>query len=307
MTNTAHYPAPMIRDALAELTPLLDALAAAATRGEVPGPELLARVAQARPQLSELAALPKDGEPYSRSILRADDEVEIMLARWRPGHSCAPHDHGGAGGFVIPVEGTFVERRYSWDGPQLVVAELANRPEGVPIRVASEDIHDMTAGERGLTLHFYSPPASSMRVFDLQRAEMLELVGNYGAWIPQGDHARVPFAQVAPKHQAKQVIWVAHTTHYRGGSAEFAIAADTMARELAVAHPDAEVVVSALHHKADFVAELAGVRQLGPTAQPAASDQPCRHVRADVRLDGMARAVLPARMAGNGNPVRRRR
>jgi ubiquinone/menaquinone biosynthesis C-methylase UbiE/predicted metal-dependent enzyme (double-stranded beta helix superfamily) len=263
MTNTAHYPAPMIRDAIAELTPLLDALAAAATRGEVPGPELLARVAQARPQLAELAALPKDGEPYSRSILRADDEVEIMLARWRPGHSCAPHDHGGAGGFVIPVEGTFVERRYCWDGPQLVVAELANRPEGVPIRVASEDIHDMTAGERGLTLHFYSPPASSMRVFDLQRAEMLELVGNYGAWIPQGDHARVPFAQVTPKHHAKQVIWVAHTTHYRGGSAEFAIAADTMARELAVAHPDAEVVVSALHYKADFVAELAAFANSG--------------------------------------------
>jgi ubiquinone/menaquinone biosynthesis C-methylase UbiE len=186
-----------------------------------------------------------------------------MLARWRPGHDCAPHDHGGAGGFVIPVEGTFVERRFSWDGPELVVAERANRPQGVPIRIASEDIHDMTAGARGLTLHFYSPPASGMRVFDLQRAEVLELVGNYGAWIPQGDHPRVPFAQITPKPEANQVIWVAHTTHYRGGSAEFAIAADTMARELAVAHPDAEVVVSALHHKADFVAESAGFANSG--------------------------------------------
>ena len=53
-----------------------------------------------------------------------------MLARWRPGHGCAPHDHGGAGGFVIPVEGTFLERRFSWDGAQLVVAERAVRPEG---------------------------------------------------------------------------------------------------------------------------------------------------------------------------------
>jgi ubiquinone/menaquinone biosynthesis C-methylase UbiE len=263
MTNTAHHPAPTIRDALAGLTPLLDMLAAVALRGEVPGPELLARVAQAGPALAEVAPSPNPGEPYSRSILRADDEVEIMLARWRPGHSCAPHDHGGAGGFVIPVEGTFVERRYGWNGEELIVAELANRPEGVPIRVASEDIHDMTAGERGLTLHFYTPPASSMRVFDLQRAEVLELVGNYGAWIPAGDHPRVPFARVAPKTLARPVIWVAHTTHYRGGSAEFAIAADTMARELAAAHPDADVVVSALQHKADFSAALAGFADSG--------------------------------------------
>jgi len=263
MTDIAHYQPPTARDPLADLAPLLDALAAVAVRGDVPGPELLARVAQAGPTLAEAAKLPNEGEPYSRSILRADDEVEIMLARWRPGHGCAPHDHGGASGFVIPIEGTFVERRFGWDGPRLVVAEQAIRPEGVPIRITSADIHDMKAGSRGLTLHFYSPPASSMRVFDLERAEVLELVGNYGAWIPQGDHPRTPFAQAAPKTEAKQVIWVAHTTHYRGGSAEFAVAADTMARELAVTHPDAEVIVSGLHHKADFLAELAGFADSG--------------------------------------------
>jgi ubiquinone/menaquinone biosynthesis C-methylase UbiE len=36
-----------------------------------------------------------------------------------------------------------------------------------------------------------------------------------------------------------------------------------MARELAVTHPDAEVIVSGLHHKADFVAELAGFANSG--------------------------------------------
>src|ERR1700741_3697722 len=155
MTEIAHYYQPPIaRDAPAELAPLLDALAAVAIRGEVPGPELLTRVMQAGPTLAEVAKLPHEGEPYSRSILRADNEVEIMLARWRPGHGCAAHDHGGAGVFGIPVEGTFVERRFAWDGPHLVVAEHATRPEGVPIRITSDDIHDMRAGERGLTLHF---------------------------------------------------------------------------------------------------------------------------------------------------------
>ena len=255
MTEIAHYLPCLTR--LTELTPLLDALAAVAVRGEVPGPDLLARVAHARSRLSILAQVPAPGEPYSRSILRVDDEVEIMLARWRPRHSCAPHDHGGSAGFVIPVEGTFTERRFDWKGPQLVVTESATRPEGQAIPITPDVIHDMTAGEYGLTLHFYSPPAPGMRVFDLERSEALELVGNYGAWIPQGNHPRVSFAEMAPKSRTKPVIWVAHTTHYRGGSAEFAVAATTMARELAVASPDAEVVVSGLHHKADFTAELA--------------------------------------------------
>ena len=206
-----------------------------------------------------MAQIPNEGEPYSRKILRVDHEVEIMLARWRPGSRCAPHDHGGSGGFVIAVEGAFQERRLRWDGPRLVVAESAIRPQGAAIPITPEVIHDMAAAAGGLTLHLYSPPPPSMRVFDLERAEALELVGNYGAWIPQDDHPRIPFASIAPKGQVKTVIWVAYTTHYRGGSAEFAVAAATMARELAVAHPDAEVIVSGVRQKADFASELAGL------------------------------------------------
>jgi ubiquinone/menaquinone biosynthesis C-methylase UbiE len=258
MTGIAHYEPPVARAGLAELAPLFDALAEVAIRGELPGPDLLERVAEARPMLALAAPLPGGGEPYSRTILRADDEVEIMLARWRPRQRCAPHDHGGAGGFVIPVQGTFQERRFDWAGSDLIVTERAIRPEGVPIAITSDDIHDMAASGCGLSLHFYSPPASSMRVFDLDRAEALDLVGDYGAWIPQGDHPRVPFIDIAPaiESEAAPVIWVAYTTHYRGGSAEFAVAAATMARELTEAHPGAEVIVSGLHHKADFVAEM---------------------------------------------------
>src|ERR1700757_5369017 len=128
MTEIAHYQPPIARDALAELAPLLHALAAVAIRGEVPGPELLARVMQAGPTLAQVAKLPNEGEPYSRSILRADHEVEIMLARWRPGHGCAPHDHGGAGGLGHPLERPFAERRVCSGGPPLVLAPPPTRP-----------------------------------------------------------------------------------------------------------------------------------------------------------------------------------
>ncbi|OBK23213.1 hypothetical protein A5634_05915 [Mycobacterium asiaticum] len=264
MTDIAHDEPLTRQDRLAELTPIFDALAAVAARGEVPGPELLARAAAAQPLLAGLASDPADGEPYSRSILRVDDQVEIMLARWRPGHSCAPHDHGGSGGFVVAVEGSFHERRFGWDESRLVVDEAAIHEQGTAIHISPEVIHDMAAETAGLSLHLYSPPPTSMRVFDLQRAEALELVGNYGAWIPQGDHPRIPFTALTPKTAlVKPVIWVAHTTRYRGGSTEFAIAAATMGRELAAAHPDAEVIVSGLHRKADFQTQLAQLALTG--------------------------------------------
>lgn len=260
MTDTAHRLTAATRNHLAELAPLLDALAAVAVRGEAPDAELSARAAAAGPALSALAGEPGDGEPYSRSILRVDDHVEIMLARWRPGHGCAPHDHGGAGGFVIAVEGEFSERRFGWAGTRLAVTEQLARQQGSAIQISPEVIHDMSAPSGGLSLHLYSPPPAGMRVFDLERAEVLELVGNYGAWIPSGEHPRIPVAALAPH---KPLIWVAHTTRYRGGSAEFALAAATMGRELAAAHSEAEVVVSGLHRKADFTAELAAFASSG--------------------------------------------
>lgn len=265
MTTIPHVRRAVKRNRPADLAPLFDALADVAVRRDVPGPDLLALVAEAGPALTAIAKAPRPGEPYSRTILRADEQVEIMVARWRPGHRCAPHDHGGTGGFVIAVDGTFHERRFRWEGAQLVVAETSTRAEGEAIAITADDIHDMGTDAGGVSLHFYSPPAPGMRLFDMERSEVLELVGNYGAWIPEGDHRRIPFADVAPKTKTAPLIWVAHTTHYRGGSGEFAIAAATMARELAAANPEAEVVISGLHHKAEFVAQVARFTASGRT------------------------------------------
>jgi ubiquinone/menaquinone biosynthesis C-methylase UbiE len=53
-----------------------------------------------------------------------------------------------------------------------------------------------------------------------------------------------------------EVVWVGHTTHYRGGSAEFAVAARTLAEELGARLPQCEVRLDALRTKADFVAAM---------------------------------------------------
>lgn len=249
------------------LVDLVSQLSAVAIMGATPGPEVV-RAAQALVgELTARALEPGDGEPYSRLCLHVDDDVEVMLARWRPGARCAPHDHGGSRGFVIAVDGSFDEVRYAWQGSELVPGEPVTRRSGQIFGFGPEVIHDMTASSAGLTLHTYAPPPTHMNVYNSARREVLRLVGDFGAWIPEGHHPRTPFATASPSPadtsiaataplSVPPVIWVAHTTRYRGGSAEFAVAAATMRRELAAANPDAEVRLAALDTKADFVAEM---------------------------------------------------
>ena len=59
------------------------------------------------------------------------------------------------------------------------------------------------------------------------------------------------------------IIWIGHTTRYRGGSAEFAIAARTMARQLRARKGDRDVVVCALDGKADFIEAMDGIASAG--------------------------------------------
>ncbi|QXC63118.1 methyltransferase domain-containing protein [Aquihabitans sp. G128] len=263
---------------------LLARLAEAAAAGSAPPAALLAELRTAFAPELEAAAEAPEGDPYSRQVVHAAPEVEVMVARWRPGARCAPHDHGGSSGFVVAVEGSFAEVRYGWTGADLLPVEELAHPAGEAFGFGPEVVHDMAAGSSGLSLHVYAPAPAHMHVYDLDAGEVLDLVGDFGAWIPAGEHPRTPFADLwadaevagtgaAPVAEAstteatelpatelpaaeRPVIWVAHTTRYRGGSAEFATAAETMRRELAADHPEADVELHALDGKADLVAEM---------------------------------------------------
>ncbi|MGN6694398.1 MAG: cysteine dioxygenase, partial [Aquihabitans sp.] len=246
----------------------------AAVRGDVPD-GLLVSLAALLPAIDGITLKAVPGTPYSRQKIYETSELEVMVANWEPDFRCAPHDHGGASGFVALLRGSFNERRFAWDGPSLVVTGAADRTEGDWIGFGPEVIHDMVAPVGGLTLHAYAPPPQRMNVYDLEREEVLDLVGNFGAWIPDEDVPRTGFAEATAtddEHESitgttpsddvpaaavgKPIIWVAHTIQYRGGSAAFAVAADTMVRELTAAQPDADVQLARLDGKADFVAEM---------------------------------------------------
>lgn len=241
----------------------------AAARAERPDRALRDDVRALTTELAPLAPLPSKGEPYSRTSLVVRPELEVMLARWSPGARCAPHDHGGGGGFVLPLAGSFVERRFAWRGAELIVrsSERAS-PDGheggdaLCVDTLSVDaalVHDMESLDEGLSLHVYTPSPRGMAVYDLARAERIDLVGSFGAWIPSGAHPRLPFERAS----RADVLWVGYTTHYRGGSAEFAVASRTLATELRAAHPSAQVILAPLRTKADFVEAMRGLARDG--------------------------------------------
>ncbi|CAN5744516.1 hypothetical protein BH10ACT1_BH10ACT1_20830 [soil metagenome] len=237
---------------------LLLGLATVARAGQVPDADLVAALLRTFPEVVG-AAEPAADVPYSRRVLHGDAEVEVMVARWHPGARCAPHDHGGSSGFVVALEGSFDEERYRWSGGGLVPSEHLAHPAGEAFAFDPEVVHAMAAGASGLSLHVYAPAPTHMHVYDLEAAEVLDLVGDFGAWIPEGDHPRRSFAEARPDRSdhGRPVIWVAHTTRYRGGSAEFAVAAETKRRELAADHPEADVELHALDGKGDLAAEMA--------------------------------------------------
>ncbi len=250
---------------------LIAALADAASSRQDPSPELVAELIAALPDLQALAAEPQDGHPYSRRTLHAEDAVEIMVARWGAPSRCAPHDHGGSSGFVTVISGHLEEYRYRWDGTDLAVHDTIPRDPGDAYGFGPSVVHAMGTEVGGVTLHVYAPAPKRMSVYDLDRRLVLDLVGDFGAWVPDGDHPSAPFDEASgapttaavPDPTGPDLIWICHTTRYRGGSAEFGLAAQTMRRELAAEFPDLEVRVAALDGKADFVAALDAIAAEG--------------------------------------------
>lgn len=128
---------------------------------------------------------PAPGEPYGRTLLTADAHHEALLMRWRPGATCAPHDHGAAAGIIHLLEGAFVERRYRREdgGGLTLIATHEHRAPAV-LEVAPGCIHDMQALGAGTSVHRYSPRIQRMRVYDRERRETLIVADDCGAWIP---------------------------------------------------------------------------------------------------------------------------
>jgi cysteine dioxygenase len=116
-----------------------------------------------------------------------------MLASWRFFASCAPHDHGFSTGTVLVVEGQFEELSYKWSSDsgdiKADLQSLRRASKGQFLEVEGDTFHSMkNVGQTGITLHFYTPAISNMKVLDLRNKQTLTVSEDCGAWIPTDLH-----------------------------------------------------------------------------------------------------------------------
>ncbi|MDM3976476.1 cysteine dioxygenase [Mycobacterium marseillense] len=128
--------------------------------------------------------LPQGGIPETQrwfTRIHGDDELDVWLISWVPGHPTELHDHGGSLGALTVVSGSLNE--YRWDGRalrrrRLDAGDQAGFPLGWvhdvvwaprPVTVPVTGLPGAGAGpaQPTLSVHAYSPPLTAMSYYDV--------------------------------------------------------------------------------------------------------------------------------------------
>ena len=123
-------------------------------------------------QLNDWADKPDAWQPLTRhdedertfALLHRDDDVEIYLVCWMPGHDTGFHDHDDSAAAITVLDGAIVEERLAITGA--VKHTLSN---GDTVTIAREAIHRVRhVGEApATTLHAYSPPLQRVGTYEV--------------------------------------------------------------------------------------------------------------------------------------------
>lgn len=124
------------------------------------------------------AGVPTDDRWFVR--LHGDDEVDIWLISWVPGHRTELHDHGGSLGALTLLSGSLEEFR--WDGQRLRQRRLeAGDQAAFPLGWVHDVLWAPTAAavavpppvEPTLSVHAYSPPLTEMSYYEVTAQQTL--------------------------------------------------------------------------------------------------------------------------------------
>ena len=121
--------------------------------------------------------VPNDERWFTR--LHGDDELDIWLISWAPGHRTELHDHSGSLGALTLLSGSLDEFR--WDGERLrrrrlEAGDQAGFPLGWVHDVLWAPIADAAAIEiqaPTLSVHAYSPPLTVMSYYEVTQQHTL--------------------------------------------------------------------------------------------------------------------------------------
>lgn len=124
--------------------------------------------------------VPENGRWFTR--IHGDDELDIWLISWVPGHATELHDHGGSLGALTVLSGSLNEFR--WDGLRLRRRRLdAGDQAGFPLgwvhdvvwapRPAAVSVTSPAPVQPTLSVHAYSPPLTAMSYYDVTERNTL--------------------------------------------------------------------------------------------------------------------------------------
>lgn len=128
--------------------------------------------------------LPEGGIPETQrwfTRIHGDDELDVWLISWVPGHPTELHDHGGSLGALTVVSGSLNE--YRWDGRALRrrrldagdqagfplgwVHDVVWAPRPVTVPVTGLPGASAESAQPTLSVHAYSPPLTAMSYYDI--------------------------------------------------------------------------------------------------------------------------------------------
>jgi cysteine dioxygenase len=129
---------------------------------------LLATLAACSDELEQFAQF--DARTYKRNRIFRNDAVDILLLCWRSKQRTPIHDHAGSVCGVYVLRGEATEITFTPSGIGLLIPSESKSLHSGDITVSVDsDAHlvgNLAAPEQDLvTLHCYSPPLGSMRIF----------------------------------------------------------------------------------------------------------------------------------------------
>ncbi len=131
--------------------------------------------------------LPDSSQPYGRNVILRSPSLEVMVATWTAGISCAPHDHGGSVGAVLVLRGCGQHSLFRIRDGGLELASQHVVTGGEILNVSSELVHAMVDRDSQgplMTLHLYTTAIDDMVVYDVPGRRTLVVDGSCGAWVP---------------------------------------------------------------------------------------------------------------------------
>ena len=124
--------------------------------------------------LLPVGGLPTSDRWFTR--LHADDELDVWLISWVPGHTTELHDHGGSLGALTVLTGALHE--YRWSGQslhrrRLEAGDQAAFPLGWVHDVIGAPALAESTSPQTLSVHAYSPPLSVMSYYEVTEQQRL--------------------------------------------------------------------------------------------------------------------------------------